>query len=192
MSVFLGKNKEILDAELWAVAIALEAAKTETRGNLRARITVFTDSREALTTIQQFSPCISSPYLRDLIYQRTLDLKKVGRSVTIRWIPSHVGLVGHDRADQSAKDIARRGGKPAEQWSSLTNIQEKMVESRLSEFAKWHKTKRDEREASRRGFYFPRLKPGMDELLSSTQKSMHLGTFSLKLDTAQLVRFWPK
>lgn len=97
-----GKNKEILDAELWAIAIALEAAKKETRGNLRAPITVFKDSREALTTTQQLSPRISSPYLRDLIYQRTLDLKNVGRSV--------VGLVGHDRADQSAKDRARRGG----------------------------------------------------------------------------------
>ena len=31
MSVFLGKNKEILDAELWAIAMALEAAKREKR-----------------------------------------------------------------------------------------------------------------------------------------------------------------
>lgn len=84
MSVFLGKNKEILDAELWAIAMALEAAKRETRGNFRAPLTVFTDSREALTTIQQVSPRISSPFLRDLIYQRALDLKNGGRLVIIR------------------------------------------------------------------------------------------------------------
>lgn len=84
MSVFLGKNKEILDADLWAIAMTLEAAKRETRGNFGAPITVFTDSREALTTIQQVSPRISSPFLRDLIYQRALDLKNGGSLVIIR------------------------------------------------------------------------------------------------------------
>lgn len=38
------------------------------------------------------------------------------------------------------------------------------------ELANWHETKRDEREASRQGLYFPRLKAGMDELLGSTSK----------------------
>ena len=78
MSVFFGKNKEILDAELWAISMALEAARRETRQNLEAPITVFTDSREALATLQQISPCSSSPFLRDLIRQMTLDLKDAG------------------------------------------------------------------------------------------------------------------
>lgn len=173
---FIRENKEILDAELWA----LGAAKRETRGNFKAPITVFTDSREVLTTIQQIYPRISSPFLRDLIYQRTLDLKNIGRLVTIRWIPGHVGLIGHDKADQSAKDKARRGGNPVERWSSLTHIQKKMVESRLSELAKWHETKKGEREASRRGFYFPRLKAGMDELLGSTPIKYASRYFQLK------------
>lgn len=46
-SLFLRENKKILDAELWAISIALEAAKRETGGNFSAPITVFTDSREA-------------------------------------------------------------------------------------------------------------------------------------------------
>ena len=98
-SVFLGKNKEILDAELWAIAIALEAATRETGVNFGAPITVFTDSREALATIQQSFPRTGSPYLRGLIYQRALDLKNNGRSVPIGWIRGHVGLAGHDRGD---------------------------------------------------------------------------------------------
>lgn len=67
-SLFLGKNKKILDAELWAIFIALEAAKRETGGNFSAPITVFTDSREALATSQQSFPRTGSPYLRGLIY----------------------------------------------------------------------------------------------------------------------------
>lgn len=39
--VFLGKSKKILDAELWAIAIAFEAAKRETRSNFGAPRTVF-------------------------------------------------------------------------------------------------------------------------------------------------------
>lgn len=81
----------------------------------------------------------------------------------IRWIPGHVGLFGHDRADQSTKDRAYRGGKPIEQWSSLTYIREKLIESRFSELTRWKETNRDEREANRRGFYILRLKMGMNE-----------------------------
>lgn len=69
-------------------------------------IIVFTDSREALINIQQSSSRTGSPYLRDMIYHRALDLKDNGRSVTVRRIPGHVGLVGHDRANRSAEDRA--------------------------------------------------------------------------------------
>lgn len=79
----------------------------------------FTDSREAFT--------IYIPFLRDLIYQRTLDLKSVGRLVVIRWIPGHIGLIGHDKADQSAKDRARIIGEESQRsdGASLTQYPEK-------------------------------------------------------------------
>lgn len=87
-------------------SIALETAKRETGGNLSVPITMFTDSQEALITIQQSSPRTGNLYLRDMKYHRALDLKDNGRSVTVRRIPGHVSLVGHDRANQSAKDRA--------------------------------------------------------------------------------------
>lgn len=42
--VFMGKSEEILDAELWAIAIALEDAKRESRCNPNVPIKVFIDS----------------------------------------------------------------------------------------------------------------------------------------------------
>ena len=180
MSIFLGKNKEILDAELWAISMALEVAKGEIKRSSGDPITLFTDSRVALVTLQQISPCIGSPFLRYLIHQRTLDLKNAGHLVTIRWIPSHVGLIGHDKADQSAKIKAYRGGNPAEQWSPLTHIRKKMVKSRLSELAKWHETERNQREAIRQALYFPRLKAGMDKLLGIPPKKYVSRYFQLK------------
>ena len=92
-----------------------------------------------------------------------------------------MGLVGHDKADQSAKDRARRAGRPAEQWSSLTHIWKKLTESRSSEPVRWHEVKRNEREASRRGFCVPRLKTGMNELLSSAPKKYASRYFQLKV-----------
>ena len=82
------RNKSFLDGELWAIATALETAKRETRSNPNTPITVFTDSREVLATIQRPSSHASSLYLRGLICQRALELRGNGQLVTLRWIPS--------------------------------------------------------------------------------------------------------
>ena len=114
-AVFLGKNKEILDAELWAIADGLDIARKMTCETENTPITIFSDSQKALTEIRKTNPYTGSPYLRKLIYQRINNLMEHGHPVTIRWIPSLVRLIGHDKADESAKIKARRGGKPAEQ-----------------------------------------------------------------------------
>lgn len=82
-------------------------------------------------------------------------LGKDGHFVTIRWVPSHVGLLGHDKGDKSGRDKGRKGGNPLEQWSSLTHIKRKLKESQSQEIAKWHEVKTQERETGRRGFYVP-------------------------------------
>ena len=48
-SVFLGKNKESLDAELWAISEALDTAMRETSTANNSLITIFCDSQKALT-----------------------------------------------------------------------------------------------------------------------------------------------
>lgn len=109
ISVFLGKNKETVEAELWAIANGLEVARETALYSHNTPITIFRNSREALTTLGQLSFHTSTPYLRNPIYQETSDLERKGHSVTIWWILSHVGLVEHDKADQSARDKARKG-----------------------------------------------------------------------------------
>lgn len=59
---------------------------------------------------------------------------------TSECFPGHVGLIGHDQADQEAKDKAR-SGKPAEQWSRLTCVKQKLVETQAQELTRWHETK---------------------------------------------------
>lgn len=55
-SAFLGKNKEIIDAELWAILIGLETSGKITLDTHQTPITSFSDSREALNSLCQLSP----------------------------------------------------------------------------------------------------------------------------------------
>lgn len=114
-SIFLGMNKEIIDVELWAIAIGLDIARKTTLQSPETAVTIFSDSREALNALGQLSVRNGTPYTRNLIYQNLSDLGRKGKSVTLRWIPGHMGLVGHDKADQIARKKAQKGGKPVEQ-----------------------------------------------------------------------------
>ena len=113
--MFLGKNKEVHNAELWAIAEGLETARKRTLNNNNTLITIFSDSQEAFIAIRQLTSSTSSPYLRNLIHQRNLDLGYNGYFVTIKWILGYIGLIGYDKADQCAKDKAGKGGKLLEQ-----------------------------------------------------------------------------
>ena len=65
---------------------------------------IFTDS---LSSVQLLHPTCScfSPY-RDLILERAHELRSAGRSITLVWIPSHVGIPGNEAADSAAKAAA--------------------------------------------------------------------------------------
>ncbi len=51
-SVFFGKNKETLDAELWAISDTLDTTMQETSTADNTLITIFCDSQKALTAIR--------------------------------------------------------------------------------------------------------------------------------------------
>ena len=104
-------------------------------------VTIFNDLQEALTAIWKLSFYAKRLYLRNLIYQKTLNLENSSHPVTIRQIPCYVGLVGHDKADQSAKNKARKRGKPVKQCSSLTHIKKLLDELHLQKVTRWHEIK---------------------------------------------------
>ena len=151
-SVFLGKNKEILDAELWAILEALGIARKETLNGRDTPITIFCNSQKALKTIQH-PP--NHQENRFLIYQKTVELQANGHSIAIRWVPSHSGFLENEKVDFTAKARAERGGRPLERWSSLAYIKKSLIDIRHKETTKWHETKMNEREASCCGYYIP-------------------------------------
>ena len=179
-SVFLGRNKEILDAELWAILEALDIAAKETRNMANAPVTIFCDSQEALRAIEHPPSHKRNRFLRGSIYEKTKKLESNKHHVTIRWIPSHSGLVGNERADKAAKNRAERGGQQTERWSSLAHIRKNLVQARSQELTNWHEEKKQERENSRRGYYIP-WKEGINSTLANAPKKYASRYYQLKV-----------
>ena len=97
---YLGKKKQPFDTELWAIFDALEAAIKETRNATSMPITIFTDSRAALTKIQKKTSEPEGLEVRDLVYQRAEELITNGHSVTLRWVLGHSEVEGNNALPQ--------------------------------------------------------------------------------------------
>ncbi len=81
--MFLGKNKEILDVELWAISEALDTAIRETStAHHTTLLTIFCESQKALTTIQQPPSQKENLFLRAQIYYKAEKLKTNGLQAT--------------------------------------------------------------------------------------------------------------
>ena len=150
--------------------MALDAALKETLDDIDTPVTIFCDSQKALRVIGNSPSHKENRFLRGCIYGKVEKLEKNGHHVTLRWIPSHSGLTGNEKADQMAKRKAERGGKQAERWSSLAHIQQNLTKTRSEELTKWHEARTQERENSRRGYYLPWKKAGINSILANTSK----------------------
>ena len=179
-SVFLGKNKEILDAELWAISEALDTAIRETSTAHNTLLTIFCDSQRALMTIWQPPLQKENRFLRAQIYYKVEKPKTNGHTVICRWVPGHTDLIGNEKADFAARDKAEKGGRQAERWSSLAHIRENLAKVRSTEITKWYEKSIQEREVSRRGFYIPWTK-GAHPILGNIAKKYAARFYQLKV-----------
>ena len=136
-SVRLGRNKEVYDAELYAIRQALQAF--DERGERDQRYTIFADSTPAIDRVatdrlgsgQRFA--VEATEACDRLTSR-------GNLVTIRWTPAHQGVDGNETADLYAR------GRPsalhaAEQAylleTSFAHIMRLTTEARTSGTSSW-------------------------------------------------------
>lgn len=104
-----------------------------------------------------------------------------GYPVIFQWSPGHSGLIGNEKANQSARNRAEKGGKLTERWSSLAYIKRNVYEIRSRDLMKWHETETQNREANRRGFYIPRTTKGISLALGSAPKKYASRYYQLKV-----------
>ena len=100
----MGKNQEVYVAELHTHLPCYAHAFQEPRGQ---KITIFADAQAALQRIASDTPGPGQRYAL-AIAQQAHDLWEQRRvSVQFRWVPSHAGTTGNEKADEWAKMAAR-------------------------------------------------------------------------------------
>ena len=99
----MGRNKEVFDAEVFAVWQALRVL--EQRNECDREYTIFMDSTSAITRIQDD---VRGPGQRIGVAAIEVEtrLPAAGNRVTIRGVPAHAGAEGNEVADRYVKDAA--------------------------------------------------------------------------------------
>ena len=110
-SVFLDKNKETLDAELWAIMEVFEIAMRETSAINNTVITIFYDSQKAFIAIRQPPSQKENRFLRGQIGYRAEKLKTNGHTVVCKWVLSYAGLMRNEKADFATRDKVETRGR---------------------------------------------------------------------------------
>lgn len=94
----LSNGASILQAELYAIKLALTYAPTTEH----TIIHILTDSLSAVYALQKTYHLDNVHLLTTILFKLT-QLENQGKSITFRWIPSHVNILGNDLADLAAK-----------------------------------------------------------------------------------------
>ena len=136
----LGGNKEVFDAETYAIAQALDILdRRQERGR---RYTIFVGSTSAIDRIMTGN---IGPGQRFGVAAIEGCVRVMARNneVTTRWVPAHHGVTGNERADEHAK-VAAEGDRPdsavpdeLRRETSLSHITRVATEARARRMKQW-------------------------------------------------------
>ena len=118
---------------------------------------VFLRASSSTSAQIRLASCIGQA-LKIQIYQKAKKLVQQGHSISIRWVPSHSGVEGNEKADKAAKEAASGERVRTAKWASLTHVKRQIQDEEKLQISIWHEEKTREREAGRRGYYIPCLK----------------------------------
>jgi hypothetical protein len=86
------------------MSLALQIARAyAAQGGGRQKVAIYTDNQAAIWSIAK-AEGRSGAYILQEIARQVQELQDKGLSMTIRWIPAHVGIPGNEAADQAAKE----------------------------------------------------------------------------------------
>jgi len=94
--VRLPDTASIFRAELYAILLAIDVVRRSKEKNF----VIFSDSMSSLQSIYGFN--LDSDLVRKFLKDYTI-LAKNGKNIILCWIPSHVRILGNEKADTAAK-----------------------------------------------------------------------------------------
>jgi ribonuclease HI len=132
-SSYLGKETKstVYVAELQGINLALGIAQeTNSHENNWEKIIIYTDNQAAIRSVAR-PKGKSGAYILSRITQRVEDLYSKGKTIVIKWIPAHKGVLGNEAADKAAKEATGwrengtrgpRSEEPEELYSLKTTL----------------------------------------------------------------------
>jgi ribonuclease HI len=184
--IFMGRNKEVFDAEIYAIWVGLKAAKDraerEENDGPRA-VTIFTDAQAALKRIRNDAPGPGQWLVRRILHTER-QLRQAGWTTEFRWVPGHKGIEGNEVADQWAKEGAEASGaeylpREEESITTLAHVARGVTEAKWNEHLAWVK----ERCRGKR-YYLLRERQHTDPVASRARKATAARFYQLRMNKA--------
>jgi ribonuclease HI len=140
LAFHLGNNKEVFDAELYAIFQAV--LRFGRRNESNRNYSIFADAQSAL---QRCATDADRPgqALAWAIIGWGQSIMARDNTITLRWVPGHKGVAGNEKADEYAKRGARnpRDGTPYsrrhQNVASAAFLKRAAAETRREETAAW-------------------------------------------------------
>ena len=127
----LGDNKEVFDAEVFAIYQALRVFESRNRSG--RRFAVFSDCQPAIQRVGSDALGLGQCWARAIV-EVASRLVASGNEVAIYWVPAHAGVTGNEKADEMAKEAARSRRFDVQdevRWqASLPHLSRRATESR--------------------------------------------------------------
>lgn len=128
--VRISDGASTLQAELTAITEALKDACTT---DPTAPIIIHTDSLSAIHSLRQPQHTDNTSLISKII-TAAQQITEAGGSITIHWIPSHVGIKGNELADHSAKRATKHPNIDIKTSISLSQIK-KIIKARSADLS---------------------------------------------------------
>ena len=115
--IYLSRNKEVFDAEIFAIRQALELL--DNRNERDTHYTVFSDSQVGICRVQHNRTGLGQV---QAVVAITTSEAIISRNniITLPWTPSHAGVAGNEQAD----DMAKRAAEEREERASPLYLRE--------------------------------------------------------------------
>jgi ribonuclease HI len=179
--VYLGRNKEVIDAELYGIA---EAVKITRKRSLRQgfrKATVFVDATAALHRIQNNEVGGGQGLARRIIGE-VRHAQEEGLEIEFYWSPGHKDIAGNEEADKAAKEAASKKSPYApreDRFTSIAHLNRRVTEEKYEQYKEWLEEK-----CHGKPNYRLTDKRGMDQIAAKRPKGVALRYFQLKTNHA--------